>query len=73
MRQSFYHFLMTERNPHKRDEVSQFANDAFLDIAFPKQSESYHDISHYLEMNGEYLPSMRIFDEAWERYIEKMN
>ncbi len=73
MRQSFYHFLMTERNPHKRDEVSQFANDALLYIAFPKQSESYHYISNYLEMNGEYLPSMRIFDEAWERYIEKMN
>ncbi|MGX7419280.1 YozE family protein [Carnobacterium gallinarum] len=72
MRQSFYQFLMTERNPHKREGISQFANDAFLDTGFPKQSENYHDISHYLEMNGDYLSSMRIFDEAWERYIEKM-
>lgn len=73
MRQTFYHYLMTERNPHKKGGVSQFANDAFLDSSFPKQSEDYHELSHYLEMNGDYLTSMAIFDEAWERYIEKMN
>lgn len=71
MRRSFYHYLMTERDPHKKDEVTLFANEAELDASFPKQSEDYHEISQYLEMNGHYLSSMTIFDEAWNRYQEK--
>ena len=65
-RESFYHFLMTQRNPNQPDEVEQFANNAFYDSAFPKQSQD-------LEENAEYLPSMLIFDDAWRRYEQKMN
>lgn len=68
MKRSFYHYLMTERDPHKKDAVTLFANDAYLDDSFPKQSENYQEISQYLELNGSYLSSMTIFDEAWERY-----
>ena len=71
MRTSFYHYLMTERDPHKKDTITLFANDAYLDVGFPKQSDDYQKISHYLELNGDYLPEMSIFDEAWERYLEK--
>lgn len=71
MKRSFYHYLMTERDPHKKDNITQFANAVFLDSGFPKQSENYHQISHYLELNGDYLESMTIFDAAWERYLEK--
>lgn len=33
-----------------------------------KQSEDYQEISEHLEMNTDYLPSITIFDEAWETY-----
>lgn len=29
-RESFYQFLMTQRNPNQPNEIEQFANDAFL-------------------------------------------
>ena len=73
MRDSFYRFLMTQRNPNSPDEVEQFANNAFYDSSFPKQSQSFEEISRYLEENGDYLPSMTIFDQAWQRYTNKMN
>ncbi|CUS26248.1 UPF0346 protein [Paucilactobacillus oligofermentans DSM 15707 = LMG 22743] len=73
MRLSFYQFLMTQRNPNGADEVEQFANNAFFDMLFPKQSHDFDEVSHYLEDNARYLPSMTIFDEAWKRYLEKMN
>ncbi|WP_374722316.1 YozE family protein [Peribacillus tepidiphilus] len=65
---SFYQFLMTMRHPKPHDELSQFANDAYDDHSFPKHSIDYDELSNYLEMNGHYLPSMRVFDEAWELY-----
>ncbi|MGM7722040.1 YozE family protein [uncultured Metabacillus sp.] len=65
---SFYHYLMKYRHPKPKDELSKFANEAYQDHSFPKNSESYDEVSSYLEMNGHYLTSMSIFDEAWERY-----
>ena len=38
-RQSFYQFLMTERNPDSTDEIAQFANNAFYDQSFPKKAD----------------------------------
>lgn len=73
MEMSFYSYLMTERDPYKKDEVTHFANAAADDRTFPKQSEDYDEISRYLELNADYLPSMTIFDEAWENYIYKHN
>lgn len=69
MRKSFYHFLLKYRHPEPKDAISAFANDAFLDHSFPKTAENYHEISSYLEMNGQYLESMTVFDEAWELYL----
>ena len=68
MRDSFYRFLMTQRKPTNADEVEQF-----LDSSFPKQSTDFDEISKYLEENAEYLPSMTIFDSAWQRYLDAMN
>lgn len=68
MTRSFYHYLMTERDGNMKDQITVFANAAFRDTDFPKQSKDYHEISHYLEMYGTYLDSMTIFDDAWERY-----
>lgn len=72
-RDSFYRYLMTQRNPNSADEIEQFANNAFLDSTFPKQSEDFDEISKYLEENADYLPSMTIFDAAWQRYLDAMN
>lgn len=72
-RQSFYQFLMTERNPDSTDEISQFANNVFYDQSFPKQADDYDSLSQYLELNGTYLPSMVIFDNAWTKYEEFMS
>ncbi|MBK0039971.1 MULTISPECIES: YozE family protein [Leuconostoc] len=66
---SFYNWLMTNRNPVAADDVQQFANNAFLDSTFPKQSTDFDDISKYLEENTTYLMSMTTFDEAWSMYI----
>ena len=71
MKRSFYHYLLTERDPNKQDPITLFANNAYLDSSFPKQSKDYHEITLYLELNGSYLPSMTIFDEAWERYQQQ--
>lgn len=71
MAKSFYHFLMTYRHPEPKDEISIFANDAYLDHSFPKMSKNYQEISSYLELNGSYLATMTVFDEAWERYNNK--
>lgn len=72
-RESFYHYLMTQRQPNNPDEIEQFANNSFYDTTFPKQSQDFDEISHYLEETADYLPSMTIFDEAWQKYLEKMN
>lgn len=73
LRDSFYHYLMTQRKPADADEIEQFANNAFYDSTFPKQSTDFDEISQYLEENADYLPSMTIFDAAWEKYQEAMN
>ena len=70
MAKTFYHFLMRYRHPDPTDDISQFANDAYRDSGFPKQSRDYQEISDYLELNGDYLPSLSVFDEAWELYIQ---
>ena len=72
-RESFYRFLMTQRDPDSTDEVAQFANNAEHDSSFPKQSQDYEEISDYLELNAGYLPSMSVFDRAFEMYREKMS
>ncbi|KSU63368.1 hypothetical protein AS034_03705 [[Bacillus] enclensis] len=69
MRKSFYHYLMKHRQPTAKDDITRFANEAYDDHSFPKQSWDYDEISSYLEMNGSYLESMIIFDRAWDLYL----
>ena len=73
MAKTFYHFLMKFRHPEPKDSVSVFANHAYHDHSFPKTSFDYHEISVYLELNGNYLKNMTIFDEAWELYLLSQN
>ncbi|MFD2680563.1 YozE family protein [Bacillus seohaeanensis] len=69
MRKSFYHFLMKYRQPKVTDSLTAFANAVYEDHGFPKQLHQYDELSSYLELNGHYLESMTIFDEAWEKYL----
>lgn len=68
MRQSFYQFLMTLRNPNDHGELANFAQNAFLDQSFPQQATDFDALSRYLELNGGYLPSMSVFDHAYDLY-----
>ncbi|MFO8070011.1 MAG: YozE family protein [Alkalibacterium sp.] len=70
MRRSFYHYVKTLRDPYKKDEMTLFANAVDKDGTFPKQSKSYDEISNYLEMNGDYVVSMDIFDKVFRSYEE---
>lgn len=65
---SFYEYLMTERGNSTDHALARFAEAAFNDHSFPKQSSSYEELSNYLELSANYLPSMTLFDEAWEKY-----
>ena len=35
-----------------------------------KHTDDYDEVSSYLELNVDYLPSMDIFDRIWEQYVE---
>ncbi len=48
--------------------MGEFARNAYDDHSFPKSSTDYDELSSYLELNGHYLSSMTVFDEAWELY-----
>jgi uncharacterized protein YozE (UPF0346 family) len=69
MNKTFYHFLMKYRHPEPKEDISRFANHAYLDHGFPKTSKQYEEVSSYLELNGYYLDRMSIFDEAWSLYL----
>lgn len=69
MAKSFYHFLMKYRNPEPMEDIERFANYAYHDHTFPKLADEYNEISSYLEMNGDYISSMKVFDQAWELYL----
>ncbi|NVY95769.1 YozE family protein [Lactobacillus sp. DCY120] len=68
MHKTFYQFLMSQRDPENSDPLAHFADAAFFDQQFPQQEKEYEPLSEYLELNGSYLPSMSIFDQAFERY-----
>ncbi len=41
----------------------------FFDQAFPKQETDFEKLSNYLELNAGYLPSMSVFDQAYNMYL----
>ncbi|MBB5323022.1 uncharacterized protein YozE (UPF0346 family) [Anoxybacillus tepidamans] len=71
MMRSFYHYLLKFRDGKKDDPFVRFANSVYHDHSFPKSSADYDEISRYLEMNGDYLENMSIFDEVWERFLQE--
>lgn len=70
MTRSFYHYILTLRDPNKKDEITLLANHIGEDINFPKHSIVYGEISDYLEIDTSYLANMDIFDHAWSLYLD---
>lgn len=70
MKRSFYQYMDTFRGKIEVTEESHLAEHIFKDSQFPKQSEDYEEISHYLERNAYYVSSMDIFDDLWGMYTE---
>lgn len=64
---------MKFRDYESNEHISQFAHNAYHDHSFPKYSQDYDQISNYLELEGSYLPSLTLFDDVWELYIESEN
>ena len=67
MQRSFYNWLMSQRNPSFANEIQEFANRAWFDSSFPKQSTDFDEISNYLETNVSYV-DLDVFDLAWSQY-----
>ena len=72
MTKSFYHYLLKYRNKESNEGYAQFAESAFYDSSFPTQEKDYYKLCEYLELNGQYLSSMVIFDELYEMYKENV-
>lgn len=69
MRKSFYQYMMTQRVSKLLTPIDYFAEAMFEDIAFPKHSEDFQEISRYLEDNVSYLTNLSVFDDAWDMYL----
>lgn len=65
----FYHFVLTYRGAS--DEKGAFAEAVFEDMAFPKTSISFDELSAYVEMQADDGMSTSVFDELWEAYRVK--
>lgn len=69
MRQSFYHWLMTQRNPKADSLVARLAALAFEEVDFPKQTDQFDTVSRFLEEEASFAFPMRDFDRIWEDYL----
>jgi len=61
---------LTQRGHRPNDPVEAFAESVAKDIMFPKHSGDYHEITDYLELSVDYLDSMDLFDQLWDKYLE---
>ena len=69
MRKSFYSWLMTQRNPKSQAAKAILADFAFEDPAFPKHTDSFDQVSRYMEEEANFAFHMGEFDRIWEEYL----
>lgn len=66
---SFYQYINTLVKPNNDQIILQdIINNIKNDIAFPKHSCDYNEISSYLEDNAYYINDMHLFDQLFEQY-----
>lgn len=67
-RKTFYAYVMTYRGGDVEDAATHFAEAAFHDVQFPKQSTDYDEISSYIEMLSDATMNAETFDALWQSY-----
>lgn len=65
---SFYEYILRYVNHDANDPISRLANRIHSDQSFPKKSESFDEVSTYLESSPEYSKLLVIFDDTWQSY-----
>ncbi|MFC5542670.1 MAG: YozE family protein [Bacilli bacterium] len=73
MSQSFYQFALSFRGGDLSDPKTRFAEKMFKDHSFPKVSDSFEELSSYIETLADDDLSANAFDELWEIYRTKEN
>lgn len=68
MKPTFYEYIRRFVDHDAKDPMSRLANAIQKDIAFPKQSKNFDEISTYLEHSPDYGKLLVIFDDAWHNY-----
>lgn len=68
---TFYHYVLTYRGAS--DEKGAFAEAVFEDVAFPKASTSFDELSAYVEMQADPAMQASVFDTIWSAYCLKYN
>lgn len=71
MQKTFYEYVLTYRGGDWDDPKSRFAEAAFYDEAFPKQSKDFEELSAYFEMIADEHLTTEVFDELWSNYAAK--
>lgn len=71
MKKSFYHYVQTFRGGEWSDPKVKFAESMFIDLAFPKMSEDFDELSNYIELQSDEYLTIAAFDELWDLYTLK--
>lgn len=69
MRTSFYHWLMTQRNPKSNEPIAILADLVAEESDFPKHTDDFDTISRFLEEEASFSFSLGVFDDIWEEYV----
>lgn len=67
MTKTFYQFVQTFRGGS--DAFAYFAEAAFEDHGFPKQSTDFNELSDYVEMQQDSYMTTAVFDALWALYV----
>lgn len=73
LKKSFYHFALTYRGGEWSDEKVRFAESMFLDHAFPKMSDSFEELTNYIEFQSDEYLTIGAFDQLWDLYESKFS
>lgn len=68
MNQTFYEYMMRFADSGGREPLTRLANTMRGDIAFPKQSDDFNELSSHLESHSNYSKLLVVFDDAWSQY-----
>lgn len=65
---SFYEYAIRFHNSEANDPKSRLANTIKADPTFPKQSQSFNEITDYMESHSEYSRLLAVFDDLFATY-----